>query len=130
MSSRSSRRQIIPITPAATSRIARPPRIRSGSGNASASPGFSLSSARARPFGFVRPGLCAVVVVVVGGVVVVVGGGVTAAVVVVAAAVSVGTVVVAGVVVAAWAVVVGVVAWCCAAIARAIARWMSSFALE
>src|SRR3954468_865609 len=106
MSSRSIRRQIIPITPAATSRIASPPRIRSGRGNASASPGFSLSSAWARPFGFVRPGLCAVVV----GVVVVAGGGVTAAVVVVAGVVSVWTVVVAAVVVVAAAVVVVVVA--------------------
>src|SRR3954468_9338528 len=119
MSSRSIRRQIIPITPAATSRIASPPRIRSGRGNASASPGFSLSSAWARPFGFVRPGLCAVVV---GVVVVVGGGGVTAAVGAVAAVVSVWTVVVAAVVVVAAAVVVAVVAWCCAAIARAIAR--------
>src|SRR4051795_7366644 len=94
MSSRSIRRQIIPITPAATSRIASPPRIRSGSGNASASPGFSLSSARARPFGFVRPGLSAVVVVGGAGAVVVAGGGVTAAVVVVAGVVSAGTLVV------------------------------------
>src|SRR5262245_51792163 len=119
------RRQIIPITPAATSRIARAPRIRSGSGNESASPGFSLSSARAIPFGFSRPGLA--VVVVVG------GGGVTAALVVVAA-VSVGTV--SAVVVVAWVVVAAcVVAAACvvvlwAATALAIARWMSSFALE
>ena len=41
----SMRRQIIPTMPAATSRIASAPRISSGSGNESASPGFSLSSA-------------------------------------------------------------------------------------
>ena len=57
------RRQIIPTMPAATSRIASAPRIRSGSGNESASPGFSSSSAFATPFGFGRPGL----VVVAGG---------------------------------------------------------------
>src|SRR3954471_8555349 len=49
------RRQIIPITPAATSRIASAPRIMSGSGNESASPGFSWSSAFATPFCFGRP---------------------------------------------------------------------------
>jgi hypothetical protein len=124
------RRQIMPTMPAATSRMASAPRIRSGSGNELASPGFSLSSARATPFGFGRPGL----VVVAGGATsysevvgsVVVGSVVVAGVVVTAGAV----VVVAALVVGAAAVVVGVFACFWSAIARPMARRMSSLALE
>src|SRR3954454_23072394 len=130
------RRQIIPITPAATSRIASAPRIMSGSGNESASPGVSWSSAFATPFGFGRP----IVVVGGGG-----GGGVTCCSVVVGAggggggggggaaccSVGVGSAGGGGGGGGGGAsVVVGVVAALFSAISRAMARSKSSFALE
>src|SRR3954467_4591187 len=63
----------MPATPAATRAIARPPRMTSGSGKESASPGFSLSIAPCTPFFFGRWRTFAGAVVV-GGVVVVAGG--------------------------------------------------------